>query len=210
LNRKKLSLPIFALASVGASALENPTFDEGELVFHAGPNSVQSEEGLPGWTVSSPDLLYNGRILTSPWVSIHDLSDAENPPIEGRFSIMLQGGNIPSGSAWIAQGLTIPSESRSLLFRGRDLSGPQVFFEGQEIAYSPVETFPTYVLYGADVSHFAGTAGELRFEAHFQATGMIDNLQFSPLVVPEPSIFALSVIGTAALLFHGRKRILER
>jgi hypothetical protein len=70
-----------------------------------------------------------------------------------------------------------------------------------------------YTLYGADVTAFAGSVGELRFCALSTPENryhnvFLDSIAFSPEVVPEPS--ALALVGGGLSLFllfsYGRKQ----
>ena len=65
---------------------------------------------------------------------------------------------------------------------------------------------PNYTIYGGDVSAYAGRSGELRFTANTISPSTwgsaLDNIFFSRLPVPEPTICALFTI--AGLLFSGR------
>jgi hypothetical protein len=66
--------------------------------------------------------------------------------------------------------------------------------------------YSNYVEYGADISAFAGLTGELRFTeqpiTRNDATVTLDQITFSNLPVPEPSVFGLSALG--ALLLNWR------
>ena len=52
----------------------------------------------------------------------------------------------------------------------------------------------TYYVYGGDVSAYAGQAGELRFFGG----GYLDNIQFSNLQIPEPSVLGLYALRRTA------------
>lgn len=90
---------------------------------------------------------------------------------------------------------------------------PVVTLGGQTVNMVPLETFPSYTLYGGDVSSFAGQVETLRFTEPPSgvippSSVLLDDIVFSPQVVPEPTVFVLSALG--ALLFgrriQGRQR----
>ena len=59
-----------------------------------------------------------------------------------------------------------------------------------------------YKIYSADISAFAGQTGQLLFTTPVQTLALLDNIQFSSLPVPEPSEFALVMLGTILLGFR--------
>ena len=91
----------------------------------------------------------------------------------------------------IQQTGTIPANSQSLTFLG--LVNLQITFNGQPISSfrtSDAGFNPDYgelYNYGANISSFAGQTGTLRFTGG----GILDNIQFSPSLVPEPNSLAL-------------------
>jgi hypothetical protein len=199
--------------SFAIGQIVNPGFDDGVVVPRP-PffNDVESAPALPGWTAYQGDtpltyLIYDTLALDSPWVSIHDnLSYNDFRPIDGKYSVYVQGGDIPGGSASITQPILIPAASRSILFPGRHVQGLELSFAGQPLNYFEVGSGPGYVHYGADITQFAGQSGLLRFSASYQNGGLIDYVLLSPQVVPEPSAVVLLIGGGAAILFLRRNR----
>ena len=77
----------------------------------------------------------------------------------------------------------------------------QVSFDGQRMPIIPLSGHGDYFLVGADISGFAGQTGELKFlvaPQQFGVMGYLDNIQFSPEPLPEPS--TLCLFGFGALL----------
>ena len=70
-------------------------------------------------------------------------------------------------------------------------------FSGQVIPLTQVGSGPNYSILGGDISAFAGQNGELRFTA---GSGVLDNIQFSPIAIPEPSTVSLVALAGLALL----------
>src|SRR4051812_27706382 len=129
--------------------------------------TVRSDAALPGWTVylnnvQSQTILHDDATLDLWSVSIHD-SQSQIPflqPIAGLYSVFLQGGDDPQmtdGPAAIAQTGQIGADRNSLLFKATHVQGSlEVSFKGQILPFTSVATAPTYTLYGADISSFAG------------------------------------------------------
>jgi hypothetical protein len=122
--------------------------------------------------------------------------------IQGNYSIFLQGGSfaVPSTSySSIGQTGQIPSNAKSLIYWGGAL---QVTFNGQPLAPYAIGTGPNYTIWGADISAYAGQSGQLQFTATWQTSGILDNIQFSSVSVPEPSSRDLILISLLFLVFH--------
>jgi hypothetical protein len=70
----------------------------------------------------------------------------------------------------------------------------------------PLQTFSNYTLYGGDVSAFAGQVSQLSFASLAGGAPnelLVDNIQFSSQLIPEPSVFGLlALVG----LFLGLRR----
>ncbi|HEX3799744.1 MAG TPA: hypothetical protein VH413_13695 [Verrucomicrobiae bacterium] len=169
-------------------------------------------EALPGWSAyfgssQQNSLLYNNLSTGSVEVALLD----QNSPVGGvipgnQYTVVLQAGlNGVNGAstASIAQTGLIPSGSRSIIFTAAPPTGPgwSVMLGGQNIPVVPESQQGSYVEYIGDISAFAGQTDELRFTADFSANklgGMVlDNIQFSPNLVPEPSVWSLILCGTA-------------
>jgi len=56
-----------------------------------------------------------------------------------------------------------------------------------------------------DVSAYAGQSGELRFTSPWLASGLLDDVRFSSVAIPEPSALALCSLGVL-ILFGAMKR----
>ncbi|HUA65395.1 MAG TPA: PEP-CTERM sorting domain-containing protein [Alphaproteobacteria bacterium] len=70
---------------------------------------------------------------------------------------------------------------------------------GQNLPYSTLSTGPNYTVYGANIP--AALDGQMETLDLFLNGGqsLLDNIEFSPLSVPEPSEWALIGIGTILL-----------
>lgn len=114
----------------------------------------------------------------------------------------------PGGS--IAQTALVPAGTQSFLFKGRGI-GPGaslvVSLGGQDLPYIALSNGPNYTLYGADVSAFAAQTATLAFSAP-SPQFLIDDIQFSPLAIPEPTFLALTC--AAGLVFAVQLRRMAR
>jgi len=171
---------------------------------------VSITNALPGWSG------YLGlNQVTSVWQN--DLSlgaasiDILGPDwnlsgiIDGQFTVVLQPGLDPFGSgnivsASISQTGLVPISTESLLFKAQPNSGATsllVSLGGQNISFSAISTGPNYTQYGGNISAFAGQTEQLTFTAVANAGNFwnINDIQFSPSSVPEPSVLGLFVLG---------------
>ncbi len=167
---------------------------------------VPTTNGAPGWTVyingtAQADMVYNTIALDSPAASIHDTNSKSITPVQGNYSVFLQGGtrfSNPNGTGVsIGQTGQIPFTARSLTFRG--VNTFSVSFGGQELSLFTLSSTTNYDVYGADISALAGQTGQLLFTAPRLNNTLIDNIQFSRTAVPEPNVWALS--GLSAFVF---------
>lgn len=140
------------------------------------------------------------------------------PLIEGKYTAVLQpqqttfGGPSPVALVPVAllQTGLVPADAKSLQFKSfTEGTAFTVSLGGVAIPLAPLATFPTYTLYGGDISAFAGTLAELRFTAFpnnypHSTVFALDSIQFSNQQVPEPGTVGL--IGLGALLVGWRWR----
>ncbi len=138
------------------------------------------------------------------------------PLIEGSYTAVLQAGfdpnPLPHGplvSVSLAQSGLVPADSQSLLFKAFTAGTAfAVSLAGVNIPVYSLETFPTYTLYGGDISAFANSVAELRFTAfpnNYPGSTVfaLDSIQFSNQpIIPEPN--TLSLFGLGALLYGWR------
>jgi hypothetical protein len=66
-----------------------------------------------------------------------------------------------------------------------------------------------YTVWGADISSYAGQTGQLLFttiaDIPFASGGLLDNIQFSSIPIPEPGVVGLLGLGGLSFLWHRRK-----
>ena len=82
---------------------------------------------------------------------------------------------------------------------GDPFGGFLLSFGGQNIPLVKLGSSGNNVIMAGNISMFAGQTGELRLGSD---GGVLDNIQFSLELIPEPSAFALFALG--ALLFLTR------
>jgi hypothetical protein len=216
----KISILLLALCLNGrAQGFMNSDFESAVIIPDPSspyyPYAVYASTAVPGWTVTGflgpSELFYDTTSAGSTCVSI--LSTNGNPlygiprALAGNFSVYLYGG-VTAPSASISQTATVPASAESMEFIGQQAgSGTlQVSLGGQNLSYFALSNGPNYTLYGADVSAFAGHSEQLTFSAlHGEQTWNIDNIQFSSTPIPEPSAFALAVLGALALGYNYRR-----
>ena len=176
------------------------------------PNAVYSNDAIPGWTavgfLSPNDILYNSASLGTTSVSIFGVNGTP-PVLDGAFSIYLYGGGGIAAGASISQTGLVPANAASIRFIAESVVLPfggslLVSLGGQNIPFSAISTGPNYTVYGGNVSAFANQSEQLTFTAPNGNNNFweIDDIQFSPSAVPEPSEFALGAIGSLLFGFH--------
>jgi len=164
------------------------------------------DRALPGWRgyVAGSQIsvvLYDTRNIDAACISVLDRLAPQQAwqPLEGNYSAYLMGSTPEwpqQQAAAIAQIGQIPADAKSIRFLFSTTYLPQVTFEGQAIPLVLLGENTAYVTAGADVSLFAGDTGELRFTVPPQAAGgLLDNIEFSPVAIPEPTAMVLSLLG---------------
>jgi hypothetical protein len=138
----------------------------------------------------------------------------QQPPLDGNYSVLLEGNPIDSAS--ISQTGWIPSGAQSLLFDAEPGLGPLSITVGNDsLTLFPVRAETGFEIYGANISAWAGQKEQLTFTASAYSISLndweIDDISFSPYpitVTPEPDTFVLMGIGGA--LFAGYRRFVPK
>jgi hypothetical protein len=216
-----LSLPV---ASHSQVAFQNLDFEAAFPAIlptsPAGDYTVTT--AFPGWTVyygGPPDGSIAQSQTTYQLVSTGEtfvgLVGANGPAgfsaITGRYSALLQGG-VTASDASIRQTGMIPVATESIQFEAytQSASGPLLLsLGGQNIPYQALASGPNYILYGANISAFAGQTEALEFSA-LEEPGAnnnweIDSIIFSPNTVPEPQTWSLLLLSAATLALKRRR-----
>lgn len=171
---------------------------------------------IPGWAWNTANFVngdsnsvpFNDIALDEPAVSLQGTNSPYYPSLQGRYSVVLQGGDFGgmrrTGAAIFQTG-QIPVTALSLIYLAG--SGLQVAFNGTALSPIVLSNAPTYAVWGVDVSQYAGQSGELRFSVpwygpnSFTDTGIpLDGIRFSSTAVPEPSAVGLSCFLVLSLL----------
>jgi hypothetical protein len=107
-------------------------------------------------------------------------------------------------SSTISQTGLVPSGTMSVLMDVQTDYGFTVSLGGQDIHMVPLHTYPSYTLYGGDVSAFAGQTAQMSITAPYSpvynpSDVLLDDITFSPNPIPEPSVFGLFALGALLL-----------
>ena len=172
-------------------------------------NQVPITNAIPGWsafpTNVQGEIFYNSSSIGGALVALVDRTALGYSAIQGNYSVLLQGSTFSHtpDSASIWQTGQIPQNAQSLTFLTRSPSSLQAIFDGQLIPMMEIGSGPNYIMMGGNISAFAGKTGELRFTALGNVgSGLIDDIQFSTLPIPEPSVITLSGLGLIAFAFR--------
>jgi hypothetical protein len=201
---------IMGLSPGFSQGFVNLDFDGADLSgYGAGPVPVAN--AIPGWTAylggtAVAEINYN---VPRKGEQVDILGPGSGYPLlQGNYYVYLAGSAI--NSAAIGQSGTVPAATKSLIVWGNVLGRPHATFNGQALTMQALGQGPSYGIYGADISAFAGQTGPLLFYSAFlpgAGGDIIDNIQFSSEPIPEPGGLALFALCGFGLLSQLRKRI---
>jgi hypothetical protein len=213
------------LAAVGyagaasAQNFQNLDFESPDLSGYSAGASIPLSIGLPGW-----DAYYgsgiNRTIVTNIFYGGHPgpggapqgltllSTNLHQTTLQGALSLMLVSPFAASPATIFQTGM-VPTSATSLRFR---VEGSftninfTVSFGGQTLAVHPLANRDGYILYGVDVSSFAGQTAELDFTAvpslDLGGRTVLDGIEFSAVAIPEPAIHCFLGLALAVGCFH--------
>ena len=172
---------------------------------------VPTANAIPGWTAyfgstPLPTIVYDSVSIGRASVSLQDAKYVYGP-IQGNYSVLLQPSNFGVTSAAVGQIGEIPATALALRFYGS--MSLIVTFGGQPLELVKIGSGPNYDQIAADISPFAGQTGELRFTAAdlpVHNLMYLDAIRFSPVAVPEPSVYSLLAFGLFGLGWRAHHR----
>jgi hypothetical protein len=222
--RKTFVILSLALLASSAGIYAQGTFQNLDFESANIPNATQPGSlvpvgmALPGWSVNVGSV--SNGIVTIPYdsislggalISVLDTNAGLGfVPLQGKYTAALFGGS--STAATIDQTGLVPIGSQSLQLAVYSVGAPfVVMLGGQTINMVPLSQvtrtgFPaSYTIYGGDIS--SSLAGQMEQLSISELTPagtppselFLDDIIFSPSMVPEPSTFGLFCIG--GLLF---------
>lgn len=185
-------------ASLEAQDFTNLNFEDAMVSGSSGV--FATSDALPGWSAFAgtnelSTIPYNAGGSLSPY----GLEGSNSLVISGNFSVAL-------GRFSISQTGPVPSGTESLLF---DSYGPSLLVSlgGENLSYTAIASGTnsygySYSTYAANISAFAGQVETLTFSG----SGILDDIQFSPEAIPEPSTAPLVFLGSGILFYVRRLR----
>ena len=212
----KISILLLAICQNGwAQGFVNLDFENPILPLTPNGGLLPATNAIPGWTayygsstnptLSGPltTIYYNGYSLGGAIVALQDTNALSYGAIQGNYSVLLQG-SIPFAAvlASIGETGTIPNTAQSLTFFGILAGNLQVTFNGQPLSVMDISNALNYTIWGADISAYAGQTGQLLFTVPVLHAALIDNIQFSSVPIPEPSLVAFTALGALFLGFR--------
>jgi hypothetical protein len=201
---------LLGLAEAGfAQGFANFNFESAQIRDLNG-SIIAATNAFPGWTVTAPFIDYDDTSLSGGSISIFDSKPPLSlPPVQGTYFAWLIGsGNLGYGAISLGQSGQVPGGTQSISFWGID-AGMQITFAGQPLNFVETGSTANYNIYTADISAYAGQTGQLLFTIPVNNNGdygFLDNIQFSSIPTPEPSVIALAALGALSLGFFCRRR----
>ena len=207
-----VAAPIACLQSVSGQSFVNLDFENTTFTrflvnsytgYYATNATVPGWDWLPHQTFGNGDpnttVAFNNLALSAAAVDLEGTNFfAPYSAIQGNYSIYLQGASYNGGGgALIGQTGQIPANAESITYWGGNF---QVSFNGQLLSFNDISNALTYGVWQADISAYAGQIGELLFTCAERNGGMLDNIQFSSLPIPEPGIFGMFGLGALCFL----------
>lgn len=213
-----------------ADPFVNLDFESATLVRTPNAFAVEYEAGpaLPGWTLGGDSSTIfdvsqwfnQGRRPVVYMVTPNSGSGGISSLISGNYSISMpnynSGGIRPVTAITLSQSGTVPIDAQSLNFYasigltdGTPAGAFTVYFAGNPLSLVELADQGAYKIYGADMSGFAGTSGELKFElttGYWGSYATLDQISFSPLAVPEPATIGIFASGLIAFAGAAARR----
>ncbi|HEY5043104.1 MAG TPA: PEP-CTERM sorting domain-containing protein [Verrucomicrobiae bacterium] len=178
----------------------NLNFEAAKIIFNQNSGFIATSNALPGWS------FFLGTNQLSA-VDYNDYAVAHTSGLVGSNSLVLNGNFSASvdGNDSISQTGLIPNGSESLLFNATS-SSFLVSLGGVNLSYATISTGAnsfgqSYSVYAANISGFAGQTETLTFSSPSGIYAVLDNIQFSPVAIPEPSAISLIFLGGGALIY---------
>jgi hypothetical protein len=216
-NTLVITILIFGSWHCFSQGFEDLNFEDATIVQDTSsfgyPYTVYANDAIPGWTIAgcylgTNDITYNTVSLGSTDISILGINGSPSS-LDGAYSVLLYGG-VTAPSASISQTGLVPANAVSILFIAHTVAPPVggtllVSLGGQNIPFFALSTEANYTLYGGNIpSGLAGQSEQLMLSALEGENNYwnIDDIQFSPLSVPEPSVLGLSALGGLLLAWR--------
>ncbi len=211
-----VTVAVAATSARAQGTFQNLDFEAAKVVFLTpGKPLIATSNALPGWTAT-----FGASQLTAvPYLAGGGagvvLFGLYGSSIDGSFSVGIGAG--AAGDASISQTGLVPADARSLLFKVSyggavaSRSTDIVSLGGQSLPLVALSSSRAFTLFGADISQSAGQTETLSFyslasDPQSPPVYALDDIAFSPQIVPEPSVLALAALGFATLLVFRRQR----
>ena len=198
---------VFVISARGQSFL-NLDFESAQNLTNNPGNGVRvaATNALPDWTAYNDSLALSAVFYETNYVG-------------SGGSVALDGGSLALSGNWsvflglygsISQTGLVPGNAESLQFEAQGPGGGgslgasafAVALGGQNLSFSVLTEGSDYTVYGANIpADLDGQMEALTFLCQGNGSGgvRLDDIEFLPVSIPEPSEFAL--IGLGAILF---------
>ncbi len=234
-----LALAAASVAS-GQSTFHNLNFELANVSNPDALHSVPFSNAFPYWSAAGlyddpvwvprgpvTKAYYNTTDMDQMTVGIYDANGPANHPVFGTYTAYIEAdlGPFRQYDIELSQTAPIPASARSIHFTSTSYTSvagvsAQLSFSvnGTTIPYRPLEVEPTYTVWAADVSAYAGTSAQICYTVaaqypyedpmmpHVQVGVGLDDIAFSPTAVPEPGSLGLFIAGALVLAGVSRRR----
>jgi len=176
---------------------------------------VYADQALAGWTAYTGDgqlstIFYNTIPIGSTDVSILDPTGGPSS-LDGVYSVYLSGGiGGQATQATIRQTGLVPIDVHSISFIAKYYGTGvlSITLGGESISFAALSLGSTYTEYGGSIpAALAGQIAELTFTVPTRNevnNWEIDNIQFSPISIPEPTFTSLVAAAAICLWASGK------
>lgn len=221
-----------------SQSFTNLDFEGAHIARGTPPGNIAFSNAFPGWTgyaipngggnpntnVYLPTFLDAISLGGSGFALVNTNGDGvgglSDFPIDGRYSAVLFGGYEPSFGLYTAimsQTGLVPAGTHTLFVDAQPVAAYpystfSISLNGQTLNMIPLQTFPTYTVYGADISGFANETATLNLEVPCPPYGSVppygvefDDIVFSSTIIPEPDALALWMLGLGVMGMAARR-----
>ena len=197
---------VIVALSLRGQSFTNLDFESAKVIFATNPPGlIATSNAFPGWSVfGGTNQAFYVPYNYSAGPDVTGLVGSNSSVLNGNFSASMVQNETMSQTG------LVPNGTESLLFDATS-SSFLVSLGSQNLSYIAISNAlnsygNSYTIYAADVSAFAGQTETLSFSSPVAYYGLLDDIQFSTVAIPEPSAISLLCLGSGILFYVRRRR----